>query len=202
MFMRLTLRTCAAVLLAGCASTEFTNTWKAPDGAPLSIRSGDTVLAVVVSKDEVTRRGGEDALSSELRQRALRAISSYTLVPTPLVGDKEIAIQAIRSSGAAAVLVVRPVSVHNELRWVDTSTAGPGGFVGFWGSGWASSGYLTSDTIVQLETLVFDVRQDKLLWGGTSRTTNPDKIPQLAHELVEVVTDQLRKAGVLSASAT
>ena len=35
--------------LVGCASTEFKNTWKAPNAAPLSVKPGDVVVTMVMS---------------------------------------------------------------------------------------------------------------------------------------------------------
>ena len=69
-------RVCTALLmlvLAGCApGTKLVNSWKAPDAAPLSLKQGDLVIAMVMSKEETTRRTGEDLLGEELRQRGLR----------------------------------------------------------------------------------------------------------------------------------
>src|SRR5215470_6719996 len=81
----LSRRSCAALLLvavlAGCSTTtRFVNTWKAPDAAPLSLRSGDVVVAMVISRNEGTRRSGEDALAAELSRRGLRVIPAYTIL--------------------------------------------------------------------------------------------------------------------------
>lgn len=202
-------RITAAVMLAllGCtASTRFVNTWKAPDGAPLSIQTGDTVIAMVISKEETTRRSGEDSLSQELRQRGLRPISSYTLIPTDQVGDRARAELAIRASGAVAAFVVRPIAVTKEQTYVPSTYMGPGpygGFGDYYGFGWGgaySSGYVVTDTVVRLETLVFDLRQDKLLWAGQSQTTNPDQLDEFVRELVKVTIAELQKAGVIRAN--
>ena len=144
---------------------------------------------MVMSKEETVRRGGEDQPGAELQQLGLRPISSYTLVPTPLVDDRVRAEAAIRSSGAVAVFVVRPIAVDNEQRYVQTATTAPvPGFGPFYASGWGSGygGYYVTDTVVRLETLVFDLRQDKLIWAGQSATTNPDKLEDFVRELVKV----------------
>ena len=53
---------------------------------------------------------------------------------------------------------------------------GYGGFYGgFYGYGWGaaySPGYLRTDTIVHVETLVYDLNQNKLVWAGQSKTRN------------------------------
>jgi hypothetical protein len=202
-----------AVLLgvAGCATTTFTSTWKAPDAAPFSAKRGDLVVAMVMSKVESTRRAGEDMLSAELQNRGLRPIPSFTLIPIDQVGDKEKALAAIRDSGAVAVIAMRPLTVEKEQTYVPPSYMGPGvgGPYGGWGPyysyGWDaaySPGYVMTNTIVRIEVLVFDLRQDKLLWAGQSKTTNPDQLDVLIRDLVQAAADEMTRAGVLVPAKT
>jgi hypothetical protein len=201
------LRACTALLtlaLAGCASTRFTNTWKAPDAAPLSVKQGDLVIAMVMSKEEATRRTGEDMLGEELRQRGLRPIPSFTLIPTDQVDDREKAAAAIQDSGAMAVFAMRPIAVSKEQTYVPPTYMG-GGPYGAWGPyygyGWGaaySPGYVRTDTVVRVETLVFDLRQNKLLWAGTSETVNPEQLHQFMGDLVKAAAAEMRRVGVIT----
>jgi len=191
--------------LAACAGgTKFVNTWKAPDGAPLSVKQGDLVIAMVISKEETLRRSGEDFLSDELRQRGLRPIPSFTLIPTEKVGDREGAAAAIQESGAAALFVLRPLAVNKEQTYVPPSYMGAGPYSAwgpYYGYGWGaaySPGYVVTDTVVRVETLVFDLRQNKLLWAGTSETTNPERLDLFMKDLVKAASAQMRRAGVIS----
>ncbi len=197
----------AAVLLlglAGCtASTRFTNTWKAPDAAPLSVKSGDLVVAMVISKAETTRRSGEDALAAELQKRGLRPIPSFTLIPLDEVNDREKALAAVRDSGAAAVFAMRPVAVNKEQTYVPpTYMGGPyGGWGPYYGYGWGaaySPGYVVTETVVRVETLVFDLRQDKLLWAGQSETTNPERLDLFMADLVRAAGAEMTRVGVIA----
>jgi hypothetical protein len=46
-----------------------------------------------------------------------------------------------------------------------------GGYYGHgWGSAW-SAAEIRTDTIIIVETLVYSLRQNKLVWGGQSKTT-------------------------------
>src|SRR5262252_3195130 len=198
----------ALLALAACAGgTKFVNTWKAPDAAPLSVKQGDLVIAMVISKEETQRRTGEDFLSEELRQRGLRPIPSFTLIPTDQVGDREKAAAAIQESGAAALFVLRPIAVNKEQTYVPpTYMGGPygGGWGPYYGYGWSaaySPGYVVTDTVVRVETLVFDLRQNKLLWAGTSETTNPGELAQFMRDLVKAVGADMRKKGVIAEPA-
>jgi len=206
-------RACSALLmlaLAGCtASTKLVNTWKAPDAAPLTLKPGDLVIAMVMSKEETTRRTGEDLLGEELRQRGLRPIPSFTLIPTDQVDNKEKAAAAIQDSGAAALVAMRPIAVNKQQTFVPPTYAGPGGPYGGWGPyygyGWGaaySPGYVVTDTIVRVETLVFDLKQNKLVWAGQSETTNPDNLGQFMRDLVKAVGADMRKKGLIAEPAS
>src|SRR5215831_4770606 len=198
----------ALLALTGCVGgTKFVNTWKEPDAAPLSVKQGDLVIAMVMSKEETTRRTGEDLLGEELRQRGLRPIPSFTLIPTDQVDDKEKAAAAIQDSGAVALVAMRPIAVNKQQTFVPpTYMGGPyGGWGPYYGYGWGaaySPGYVVTDTIVRVETLVFDLKQNKLVWAGQSETTNPDRLDQFMRDLVKAVGDDMRRKGVIAQPAS
>ncbi|HTS78963.1 MAG TPA: hypothetical protein VMH40_00065 [Myxococcaceae bacterium] len=198
----------ALLALAACASTKFVNTWKDPDAAPLSVKKGDLVIAMVMSKEETTRRTGEDFLSNELRDRGLRPIPSFTLIPTDQAGDREKAAAVIQETGATALFVLRPIAVNKEQTYVPPTYMGPGPY-GAWGPyygyGWGaaySPGYVRTDTVVRVEVLVFDLRQNKLLWAGTSESMNPERLDLYMKDLVKTAASEMRRVGVIATPAS
>jgi hypothetical protein len=46
---------------------------------------------------------------------------------------------------------------------------------------------------VTIETLIYSLNQDKLLWAGTSRTSNPDGLQSLITEVGDAVASQVVK---------
>ncbi len=66
--------------LAGCGSTSFVSTWKAPDAIPID-PTGSRVAAVVMVQSEPTRRAAEDRLAREISKRGAQGILMYRLVP-------------------------------------------------------------------------------------------------------------------------
>ena len=196
--------------LAACApGTKLVNSWKAADAAPMSLKQGDLVIAMVMSKEETTRRTGEDLLGEELRQRGLRPIPSFTLIPTDQVDDREKAAAAIQDSGAVALVSMRPIAVNKQQTYVPPSYTGAGGPYGDWGPyygyGWGaaySPGYVVTDTVVRVETLAFDLKQNKLVWAGQSETTNPDSLHQFMRDLVKAIGADMRRKGVIAEPAS
>jgi hypothetical protein len=196
----------AAVCLAGCASTKFVSSGKAPDAQPVSFQ-GQKVAALVISPHESTRLGAEGVLARELTKRGMIGVPAFNLIPPNESRDKEKAKTLFNAAGVAGVVVMRAVGSEKEY----TSTPGYwssayygsfwGGGAGYYGYGWGAvyePGYLRTDTIVRVETLVYDLKADKLLWAGLSETTNPDKVETLVQNLVTAAAAEVKKQGLVA----
>jgi len=200
-----------AVAVAACASTSFNTTWKAPDVAPLAIKEGDKVLAMIISPNEATRRGAEAALAADLTRRGLDGIPAYDVIPEDAVQDQSKAKPYIEKSGARWAIVMRVTGKDKEISgssgmggmgMYGPGWGGYGGFYGgFYGYGWGgaySPGYLRTDTIVHVETLFYDLESDKLVWAGQSSTVNPSKAESMIKGLVTETGKEMRKQGLIA----
>jgi hypothetical protein len=202
------LAAAGAVALSGCSSTSYNTAWKAPDAQPIRISAGDKVIAMVVSPNEATRRGAEAALAAELSRGGAVGVPAYTVVPDDAVQDKEKAKPYIEKSGAKYAVIMRATGQDKEISgstgmpMYGPGWGGYGGFYGgFYGYGWGaaySPGYLRTDTIVHVETLVYDLSSDKLIWAGQSSTVNPSKAEGMIKELVDEAAKEMKKQGLLS----
>jgi len=147
-------------------------------------------------------------ISDELRKRGLRPISSFTLVPTDQVGDREKALAVIQGSGAVAVFALRPIAVNQQQTYVPPTYMGGGPYSAwgpYYGYGWNaaySPGYVVTNTVVRVEVLVYDLRQGKLLWAGQSETTNPGELNTFISDLAKAAAAQMTREGVIVASAS
>jgi hypothetical protein len=212
MFSRFAGRTCSALLmlaLAPCAGgTKLVNSWKAPDAAPLSVKQGDLVIAMVMSKQETTRRTGEDLLGEELRQRGLRPIPSFTLIPTDQVDDREKAAlpsrtrvrsrssRCARSPSTSSRPTSRPATWGRALMPAaggrTTATAG-----GCLQPGLRGDRHHRSRGDAGLRP---QAKQARL--GRQSETTNPDRLDQFMRDLVKAAGADMRRKGVIAEPAS
>jgi hypothetical protein len=198
----------AVVALAaiGWRSTTFISTWRAPDARPLSFTKGDTVVAMVMAPNLSTRLGAEQVLAIELTRRGLRGLPSNTLIPEADVKDKDKAKALVEKSGAVGVVVMRVTGRDKEVSSSTSvyTTANYGGFWGgYYGWGWGmvyDPSYLRTDTILGVETLVYDLRQDKLVWAGQSQSTNPKSVESFIKELVARAAAEMKKQGLIRAA--
>jgi len=197
--------TVALLVLAGCATpTQFVNTWKAPDAAPLELRPGDTVVAMVISRNELNRRSGEDAIAAELSRRGFRVIPAYTVLTVDQAMQRDSALETLRRTGAVAAFVVRPLQTTRQATFVPPSYYAPvpyGSWGPYYGYGWNASyspGYVVTDTVIRLEVLTYDLRQEELVWAGQSETSNPESLDDFVRSVVKSAAREMTRAGVLA----
>jgi hypothetical protein len=198
--MKLAALALVSTVTTACASTGFVSTWKAPDAQPLK-PEGSKVAAVVMHKNEAARRAAEDALAKEITARGAEGIPSYTLISAATAEQEAQAKAAFEKAGIAGVVVMRPVGTQQQV--TATSYGGPyyggywGGYYGYgWGGAWGGTEVRT-DTIVSIETLVYSMKQNKLVWAGQSRTTNPTQVDALVKEIASAAVYEMRKQGLL-----
>jgi hypothetical protein len=200
-----------AVALSACGSTTFNSTWKAPDAQPIKIEPGEKVLAMVISPNQATRRASEAALAAEIsRKSGADVIPSYTIVPDDAVKNVSEAKPYIEKSGCELAVIMRVTGKDKELSgsgpMYGPAWGGYGGFYGgFYGWGWGaaySPGYLQTDTIVHVETLVYNLKTDKLIWAGESQTMNPSKAEGMIKELMDEAANEMRKDGLIAARSS
>jgi hypothetical protein len=202
-----TLVVCAAIGLSACATTTYTSSWRAPDAQPITSLKGQKVVAIIVTKDVSMRRSGEDALAKAVTAQGAEGVPGYTIVPDDMVRDEARARAAIEASGATGVVVMRPVAKDQQISSTTSMSmyGGPmygpywGGYYGYgWGGAWGGATTdIRTDTIVTVETLVYSLKQNKLLWAGQSKTTNPSKIDEFVRELAAGAASEMKKVGLL-----
>ncbi len=196
----------AAVLLSGCASSTFSTTWKAPDAKPLEFR-GHKVVAIVMARDEATRRLGEDRLAQQIAAYGAEGRTLYSMVPGATAGSEQQTRAALEAADVKGAVVMLPILVDREVTVTpayesETYASLWGGSYGYGMSLSYSSGReasVSEKTVVYVETLVYSLEQNKLVWGGRSTTTDPDTLADLIQELSKGVVAQLSKEGLVTA---
>ena len=189
-----------AVGAFGCATTQFKSTWRDPAAQPITLW-GQKVAAFMISPNESTRRSGEDILARELTARGVTGIPGYQLTGAQPVKDSEALRRQLAQAGIEGSVILRVVDRRQEVNYIPGGPA-YGSMYGYWDYGWGvagSPGYLTTDTIVSVETLVYSIRQDKLLWGGVSETIDPRNLDSFIKDIVKAAGEEMKKAGLLQA---
>jgi hypothetical protein len=193
--------------LGGCASSDgFVSSWKAPDAKALNLRNAK-VAAVVMMDGEATRRPAEEALAREITARGAQGIPMYTLLSGASPSDEAAARAACENAGVQGVVAIKPTAVDKKITAEDVTYLSPT-YTGYWGDyygyGWGTSyapvtagQSIYADTVVTIETRVYSLKQNKLVWVGKSKTTNPSNIDDEVRKLAAMTARQLEKEGLL-----
>jgi len=184
------------------ADPNFTVTWKNPAAGNVAY-AGKKVVGLIVSDDMPLRQSAEEALARELTAKGVKGVPAYQMIPKEEMRDKDRAKAWFERTDTAAVVIMRLVDIGKETRpTVVAWESAPyyGSLWGYYPYAWGATIDLTPNkttVTVVVETLVFDVPGNKLLWAGTSETTNPKGAQQLVKSLVNAAAEQMRKDGLI-----
>jgi hypothetical protein len=191
----------AAVAASACASSNFVSSWKSPTAKPLDAK-GATVAAVVMMKDSPAQRSAEDKLASEITARGAKGVPMYKLMPESELKDEAQAREALKQAGVAGVVVMHPTSADGAS--VDYSIPP---YSTYWDSGYYAHGVGSTwidpqgvpyDMVVTVDTMIYSLKQNQLVWAAKSRKTNPASLNALVGDLANDTADELRKLALLA----
>jgi hypothetical protein len=184
----------AACILTACGSTTLTGVWKAPDTGRLGFKK---VLVTAISDDITLRRTIEDELARQIQ--GAQAEASYRFFGDSEPRDWEAASSRLKAAGFDGLVTFRLIGVEHQQTYVPPVYAARGAG-GYWGHAWPavySPGYLRTDRLVQVETFVYELAGDKLVWASRSRTINPANAKDLVSEVVDAVRQEMKKQGLI-----
>ena len=194
-----TLFLAAALLALGaCASsTKLDGSWADPSAGPLRYKK---ILVAFQSADKNRRVGAE----VRMKQRIPGAVSSNTVFLQGEEGDLERVKAKIRELGFDAIVIMRVVAVDKEQEYVPPSTrtiaTGGPGMYGYWQTGWVEvydPGYTKEKTVAVVDTELYQVADEKLVWSSRSTTLNPKDVAGSIDEIIDATAEAMRKQGLL-----
>ena len=183
---------------AGCgSSTHFLSKWSGT-AQPVSV-SGLRVATVFINDNESIRRTGEDVMAREVTRIGAAGVASYNFLPEN-PNDRERAKRELEKAGVDAVLSMRVVA---RERVYDSFSNQPyyGSLWGYWGYGWGAirdPGYLGGDVVVAVETLLYSLKDEKLIWAGMSETFDAENVKTAVKSIAREAVDEMQDDGVLT----
>ena len=189
-----------AATMATAAAVTFTSTFKSIDAGAVSF-AGKKVAALVISNDDSLRIAGEEALVRELSARAMQAVATYRMAPKEVLQKAETARPWFEKAGVEGVVAVRPVTSDTRRTYSSGTWLSPnyGTFWGYYGYGWGSvyiPGSVQKETVVVVETTIYSLPRNQLLWAAVSETRNPRDLPAFVGELIKESVKEMQKQGL------
>ena len=188
--------TAVVVLFSGCAATKFESSWTNPEAGPLRFNK---TLAVYMTSDESSRRIAEDRLVQQIGPA--RSAASYTLIPGAEMMDTEKAKEKVREAGFDGAVVMRVIEERQEVSYVPPTYYRSGYWGGYNSRGWRAAydpGYLRTDKIVRVETNIYSLAEEKLIWSGVSETFDPSSTGSMVDQIATAAAAELQSRGLLA----
>jgi len=182
------------------AAIAFRSTFKSIDAGSVSF-AGKKMAALVISNDDSLRVAGEESLVRELAARGMQAVPTYRMAPKEELRSAETARPWFEKGGVEGVVAVRPISadtrqVYTPDMWVGTNY---GTLWGYYGYGWSAvfvPGSRQQQTTVVVETLVFSLPRNQILWGAVTETANARDLKGFVQELAKESVKEMQKQGL------
>ena len=196
----LTLVAIAVALTATVHAQKFQNIWKTTEPGPFDF-TGKKVAAIIITSEMAIQMSGEEELARQLTARGMQGVAAYRIIPKEELKDPAKAKEWLARGKVAGAVVMSVLSSEKEKVYTPTvwATAYYSSFWNYYATSWtAVHSYSTSiDRIVTIETLVYDIEKDKLIWAGVSEKTNPKGAQAVVRELVKEAAEEMRKSGLV-----
>lgn len=190
----------SVVILASCNSTRIVSSWREPD-KQITIENLHKVLVVAMFENETSRRKAEDQMVQYLDGKG---VVSYTYLDDNFSKQNEEAIRRkIKMDGYDGAVTMRLIDVDKEKVYVPNSNMYPiyyRNFSGYYFRTWpyySTPGYYATTKTYTVETNVYSIKEDKIIWSGLTETTNPEGVKKMTEEVTKVVYSVMKKEGFI-----
>lgn len=195
-FTAFALALCIGAAPVAASDSKLVTTSKNPAAKPAAFAK---IVVVVTSKDADLRRRAEGGLARRVRN----AVAATTIMPDVSLDDREAIKSAIKASGADGVLLVRPLSITEDVNMEASEQyiVEYPSLWSYWDNNWmvvTRPGAVTIEKVVTLEIAIFSVANEQIVWAGRMKTTNPKSLRVFLDEMVEMGSKELKKQGLVS----
>ncbi len=180
------------LLLAACATTQVTDTWKDPSFEGPAPKK---VLVVGHLPDETSRRNLEQEISSRIAEEGATAVPSSQFFAKQTDIDSQALREVAKREDFDAVLVTRYLGEETTTQYAPGTGYDDGPL---YGDPWFDSGQVYQERQGKMETGLYDAEEGgKPIWSVTTETLNPDDSEKQTRQIASKIVGQLEKDALL-----
>jgi hypothetical protein len=199
----------SALVACNKAETTISQSYRNPGFEQTVFKN---ILVIGVSSTEEGRAAFEKAFVKSLANVGGTAKASGDVLPKDTQLEEDELRAVVEASGFDGVLITRVLSVDKEQEYTPASTyqnprtryygggGGRGGlygrgYYGFYGTTYATvhePGYFETSTTLKLETNLYSVATDGLVWTGQSKTVDPSSLEEARESMTTAVAKKLK----------
>lgn len=195
--------------LSSCASVDMTATYTNPElkeQAPYQKIFVSSMFANVEAKQML-----EAQLREELMEDSIQVGLSHEMFPGSDQGfqeSKDMVYQKIDKAGHEAILTVSVIAKESNTRFIGADgTYQPVVSNPYYATYWGyydyvgpivyKPGYYTQTQTYFIETNLYDVDSEELVWSAQTETYSPADLDNLTENLADLIEDELEEEGLI-----
>jgi hypothetical protein len=190
------------LFLMSCTTTKIVSSWSEPD-KQITINNLNKVLVVALFKSETSQHKAEDQMVEYLNGKG---VQSYNYFESNFNKNNETVIrQKIKKDGFDGVVTMRLIDVDKEKiytpRQPNFYPVYYSNFSSYYYNRWnynSTPGYYTTTKTFTVETNVYSIKTDKIIWTALTKTTDPAGVKAMTEEIAKVVFKQMVKEGFVN----
>lgn len=188
--------------ISSCSSTKITSTWQEPN-KEISLHKLNKVLVVALFQNETSRRKAEDQMVEYFNGKG---VASYDYLDKNISAKNEDVIRAkIKNDGFDGAVTMRLLDVDKEEVYsrgnMSMYPLYYRNFSGYYFRNWgyfSDPGYYSTTKTYTVETNVFSMKEDKIIWTGITKSTNPSGVTKMTDEIGKAVFKAMVKEGFVN----
>ena len=193
-------------MLVSCTNTKISQSWVEPGIK----KSYNDLLIIGIAESEQNRRAYESYFVEALREKGTEAEASYKLIKSSEKMERDTIVKAIEGLEIDGVIMTHMTAVDEETIYrpgMGYSTMGYGGYGGYGGGMYGyyphvnnyvhSPGYYTTHETYTLETNLYDVKTEELVWSARSRTFSPESVDEVIVDLTKLLIKDLSDKNLI-----
>lgn len=187
-------------------STYITGSWKTPEPLPKQYTS---ILVAALTNNTIAKATLESDMASVLN-KSVTVIKGIDEFPPDIYGTDSSRINIInkvKNKTVEAILTISIISEETETRYVPgTDPYYPPvhpyynnfwGYYNYWQPLALDQGYYVQNKIYFIETNLYDIGNEKLIWSAQSRTYEPGDLESFSKEFADVIVLKMQVDEVI-----
>jgi len=194
---------CGALLITSCANTKISQSWVESNHK----KAYNDILIIGIAESEQNRRAYESHFVEQLQKIGIEGEASYKLIKSNEKIDRATITKAIKGLDIDAVIVTHVVGVDEETVYRPSMDYMPMYGGGYYGGLYSyyphvntyvhRPGYYTTHETYTLETNLYDVESEELVWSARSRTFSPESVSEVIIDLTKLLINDLSEKNLI-----
>lgn len=188
------------LLMISCSSTKIISSWREPNKV-ITNESLKKVLVVAIFDNDISSHNAEDQMVAYLNGKGVESYNYFK--PSFDKKNEEVIRTKIKKDGFDGAVTMRLIDVDKEkiytTRDIEFFPDFYLTFSGYYYRSWYSTpGYYIETKTFTVETNVYSIKMNKIIWSGITKTTNPDGLKRMTSQIAKVVYKQMLKEGFVN----